>query len=69
MPYTLDFDVGVLMDVRLLEAKILRQGVTRILGHTQDPRLHDGEQLQRFKVMTLPLPAQRLCPFAATSRN
>ncbi len=49
MPYTLEFDAGVLKDVQRLEAKIFRQVVMRILGLTRDPRPHDSEQIQVFK--------------------
>lgn len=49
MPYTLEFDAGVLKDVQRLEAKIFRQVVMRILGLTRDPRPHDSEQIQGFR--------------------
>ncbi|MGQ0569207.1 MAG: type II toxin-antitoxin system RelE family toxin [Armatimonadota bacterium] len=49
MPYDLRIDRRVVKRVAHLDAKVFRQVVTRILELSQNPRLHDSEELKGYR--------------------
>lgn len=54
MPYDLRIDRRVLKRVAQLDAKIIRQVVTRILELSQNPRPHDSEELKGYRDPRVP---------------